>query len=84
MSLPSGVFELVMEMLPSPRVWQWSLFRMPRRCKLAPQQAMIDMSIMIDEILKDSVLFGGEDQRNQLIKISRSPQVFFLNYPSAV
>jgi hypothetical protein len=75
MTMPPGVFELIMEMLPMPRIWQWSLLRMPRRCKLAPQQAMIDMSIIMDEILKDSVIFAGMDQANQMVKINRSPQV---------
>jgi hypothetical protein len=78
MAMPPGVFELIMEMLPMPRIWQWSLLRMPRRCKLAPQQAMIDMSIIMDEILKDSVIFAGMDQTNQMVKINRSPQVINL------
>lgn len=75
MSMPSGVFELIMDYMPLPRIWQWSLLRLSRRCKLAPQQAMIDMSIIMDEILKDTMIFAGLDQTNQLVKISRSPQV---------
>lgn len=73
--MPSGVFELIMDYMPLPRIWQWSLLRLSRRCKLAPQQAMIDMSIIMDEILKDTMIFAGLDQTNQLVKISRSPQV---------
>jgi hypothetical protein len=75
MAMPTGVFEIIMEYMPLPRIWQWSLLRMPRRCKLAPQQAMIDMSIIMDDILKDAMIFAGEDQTNQMVKISRSPQV---------
>jgi hypothetical protein len=75
MSLPDGVFELVMDMLPLPRIWHWSLERLARRCKLAPHQAMIDMSVMMDEILSDLQVIRGKNQSNLLIKISRSPQV---------
>lgn len=75
MSLPSRLFELVMEYMPLPRVWQWSLLRLKRRCKLAPQQAVQDMSVIMDEILCDSAIFAGTDQKNLLIKINRSPQV---------
>lgn len=67
-----------MEMLPLPRVWQWSLLRLRRRCKLAPHQAVVDISIIMDEILRDSALFAGTDQSNLLIKINRSPQVIII------
>lgn len=75
MALPSGLFELVMEYMPLPRVWQWSLLRLKRRCKLAPQQAVQDLSVIMDEILCDSAIFAGADQKNLLMKINRSPQV---------
>jgi len=75
MALPSGIFELVMEYMPLPRVWQWSLLRLKRRCKLAPQQAVQDLSVIMDEILCDSAIFAGADQKNLLMKINRSPQV---------
>lgn len=75
MGMPNGVFELIMDYMPLPRIWQWSLLRLSRRCKLAPQQAMIDMSIIMDEILKDTIIFAGLDQTNQMVKITRSPQV---------
>ena len=75
MSLPSGLFELVMEYMPLPRVWQWSLLRLKRRCKLAPQQAVQDLSVIMDEILCDSAIFAGTDQKNLMLKINRSPQV---------
>jgi len=77
MSLPSGLFELVMEYMPMPRVWQWSLLHLKRRCKLAPHQAVLDMSIIIDEILADAAIFAGTDQKFLLIKLNRSPQVNF-------
>ena len=73
--LPTGIFELVMDFLPTPRVWQWSLLRLKRRCKLAPHQAVLDMSILMDEILCDSLIFGGPDQKYLMFKISSSPQV---------
>lgn len=75
MSLPSGLYEHVMEYIPMPRVWQWSLLHLKRRCKLAPHQAVLDMSIIIDEILTDAAIFAGADQRFLLIKLNRSPQI---------
>jgi hypothetical protein len=84
MAMPSGVFELIMDFMPLPRIWQWSLLRMPRRCKLAPQQAMIDMSIIMDEILKDTMIFAGQDQSNQMVKINRSPQVRKFKFDSKI
>lgn len=77
MSLPSGIYELIMEMLPLPRVWQWSLLRLKRRCKLAPHQAVQDISVIMDEIIRDSGIFGGSDQTNLLLRINRSPQVTY-------
>lgn len=75
MGLPSGLYEQIMEYLPLPRVWQWSLVRLKRRCKLAPYQAVQDLSIIMDEILCDSAIFSGTDQKNLLLKLQRSPQV---------
>ena len=66
---------MVMEMLPTPRIWHWSIDRLAKRCKLAPQQAMLDMSIIMDEILADSLVVNGKGQSNLLVKLSRSPQV---------
>ncbi len=79
MSLPDGVFELVMEMLPLPRIWHWSLDRLARRCKLSPHQAMLDMSVIMDEILADAQIIDGKNQSNLLIKINRSPHVCSAN-----
>jgi hypothetical protein len=64
-----------MEYLPQPRVWQWSLLRLKRRCKLAPLQAVIDLSVIMDDILRDSVLINCVEQKNLMQKINRSPQV---------
>lgn len=75
MGLTPGIFELIMDYLPSPRVWQWSLLRLKRRCKLAPLRAVQDLSVIMDEILCDSVIFSGRDQTNLLIKLNRSPQI---------
>eukprot|EP01036_Dinobryon_divergens_P026735 gene26735-35415_t len=75
MELPPGLFESIIEYLPFPRVWQWSIVRLKNRCKLAPLQAMTDMSTMIDEILIDANLFGSKGQNNLLIRIARNPQI---------
>jgi len=75
LTLPPGIFESIMEYMPMPRVWQWSLLRLKRRCKLAPHQALFDIGAMMDEILRDSALFAGSDQRNLCMRITRSPQI---------
>lgn len=78
-ALPAGVFELIMEMLPVPRVWAWSIFRMRRRCKLSPQSVVVDLNLIMDEILRDEVLVTGADltsrNSNVMVKINRSPHV---------
>lgn len=73
--MPEGVFEHIMEFMPSPRVWAWSLQRLRRRCKLAPLQAVMDISVIMDEILQDANIFAGSDQEYLLTKINRSPQI---------
>jgi len=75
MDLPPGLFELIAEMLPLPRVWAWSLGRLRRRCKLAPHQALLDSSVIIDDILTDASIFAGRDQRAQLVRLSRNPHL---------
>jgi hypothetical protein len=75
MELPPGVFELIADMLPMPRVWQWSLMRLRQRCRLASQQAVIDMSILMDEILADANMFKGHNQQQLLVKLNRNPEV---------
>ncbi len=75
MSLPSGVFEHMMDYLPSPRVWQWTLTRIKLRCRLNPLQAMLDTSCVMDEILADSNILLDASQKQLLVKINKSPQV---------
>lgn len=64
-----------MEYMPLPRIWQWSLVKLKRRCKLAPQQAMLDISVLIDEILNDMGVFYGRYTCFTLVKINKNPQV---------
>lgn len=75
LSLPHGVFEHIAEYLPTPRVWQWSLLRSRKRCKLAPNKTIVDLSVLMDEILTDACIFSGTNQTNLLVKISRNPQI---------
>ena len=74
MDLPPGVFELIADMLPMPRVWQWSILRLKRRCKLAPHQAVCDINIIMDEIITDACIFPGP-QQSLLVRISQHPEV---------
>lgn len=76
MTLPAGIFELIVEMLPSPRVWQWSLWRLKQRCRLAPHQAAHDISILMDEILTDANIFPGKEQSLHLMRLNCNTQTF--------
>lgn len=79
MELPFGVFELIVEFMPSPRVWQWAMWRLTERAKLAPHQSIKDIGYIMDEILADSNIFVGSDQSNLLIRINRSPEVITID-----
>ena len=75
MGMPEGIFELIIDFLPSPRIWQWSLYRLRKRCTIAPHVAVTDVSTIIDEIFTDANVFSGTDQKFHLVKISQSPAV---------
>lgn len=75
MSLPEGVFEMIMEYLPSPRVWKWSLNRLKKRISISPQISVVDISILIDEMLTDLNLFDSSNQRGHLMRITGNPEV---------
>lgn len=75
LNLPSGVFESVIEFLPMPRVWSWSLSHMHLRCRLAPHQAVIDLSMLMDEVLRDMNVIGDPVQKDLLVKLARSPHL---------
>jgi len=75
MGMPEGIFELIIDFLPSPRIWQWSLYRLRKRCAIAPHVAVTDASAIIDEIFTDANVFPGADQKFHLVKISHSPAV---------
>ena len=76
MALPNGVFDLINDFLPLPRMWEWSLKRLKQRCKLAPRQAIVDLSIISDEILADCCIFSSLSQEMLPIRISRNPLVY--------
>jgi len=78
MGLPMGIFDLIVEYMPLPRVWMWSMHRLRDRCKLAPQQAVKDLYIIADEVLCDAEIFRGKDQSNLLIRINQNPHVSFI------
>jgi hypothetical protein len=78
MYLPEGIFETIMEFLPTPRIWSWTICRLSNRCKLAPKVAITDISILIDEILSDVNIFINKDQTSLLVKICRNPEVFYI------
>lgn len=76
MALPNGVFDLINDYLPLPRMWGLNLRRLRQRCKLAPRQAMADSSIISDEILADSCIFSSSCQSMLATRISRNPLLY--------
>ena len=75
MDLPDGVFETIVEYMPTPRIWHWSLLRLKQRCRIAPRQAIFDVSMMLDEMMADMLIFPGPDQEMLLIRLARCPDV---------
>jgi hypothetical protein len=73
--LPLGVAETVLEYMPLPRIWEWSLSKLKLRCELCPTQAVTDLSILIDEILCDANIISGPDQKHMLVNINYSSSV---------
>ncbi len=71
--MPLGVFDLIMDFLPSPRIWDWSLIQLRRRCRLAPRVAIMDSYIIMDEILSDSNIFPGSEQKGLLVRLANEP-----------
>ena len=78
LELPLGVFDLILDYLPLPRVWHWSLWCLKRRCRLAPLIAVADSYVIIDEILTDANIFKSNDQKGLLVRISRDQEVNFI------
>lgn len=77
MDLPDGIFDLIVDFMPSPRIWQWSLWRLRKRCRLAPHVAINDISKIMDEILCDSNIFSSANQSQLLVRISRDSSVSY-------
>lgn len=75
MSLPLGVYEMIVDYLPSPRVWKWSLNQLKRRTVLSPHVAVVDTSILIDELLGDLLILESSNQKGALVRISQNSQV---------
>jgi hypothetical protein len=73
--LPLGVYEMIVEYLPSPRVWKWSLNHLKRRAILCPHVAVADTSVLIDELLGDLLILESPNQKGSLLRISQNSQV---------
>ena len=70
-----GVFEHIVDYLPLPRMWQWHLTRLSRRCDLIPQVAIIELCGLMDEVLTDMCIFKGNKQADLMLQLARSPEV---------
>ena len=57
--LPFDCVNTIVQYLPAPRVWTWSLHRAKARMRSAPQVVMRDLFIIVDEIFSDSQLFSS-------------------------
>lgn len=73
--MPHGVFEHIVDYLPVPRTWQWSLQHLSRRTLLAPQQAAMDISILMDEMLADANIFLEKKQLHLVVKLNKNSMV---------
>lgn len=73
LDLPEGVYRNIIEYLPAPRIWAWTLARLKERASLNPQQAVHDSCVIVDEILTDMCVFAGPHQKLHMIRVARSP-----------
>ncbi|CAE7801061.1 unnamed protein product, partial [Symbiodinium microadriaticum] len=73
--LPLGLTEIILDFLPTPRVWKWSLVRLKKRITLAPHAATIDISFILDEMFTDMTLFRGPTQRVHLSNIAKNEAI---------
>ena len=80
-ALPMGLFEYIVDYLPAPPMARWHLMRMSRRCELAPQVTVQDLSVFMDEVLADACVFKGP-QTGLLVSVSRDPsaQAYMLEH----
>ncbi len=74
--LPRGLFELVADFIPRPRVWKISLLRLKRRALLAPNQTIRDTAAVMDEMVADMSLLSGGNNSRSLVRIAQLPHVF--------
>jgi hypothetical protein len=75
MSLPLGVYEMIVEYLPSPHAWKWSLNHLKRRAIFSPQITVNDTSLLIDELLSELKILDFPHQKGTLMRIATSPEV---------
>ncbi len=73
--LPAEIFQHIVELMPLPRLWHWSIMRLRKHVRLVPQIAVMDICMMMDEIISDACIFKGKEQRRLLAKINANPEV---------
>lgn len=76
--MPPGVFEHIVEFMPLPRVWEHSIERFTARAKIAQHQTVLDAATLMDEILCDLAVLKSSNQKNLLVRLARSPEVFHI------
>ncbi len=62
--LPHELFEIILEYIPYPRMWNWSINRLNRRINLSSHVSTYDMCVLIDEMLKDMSIFSSHVGNN--------------------
>jgi hypothetical protein len=76
MDLPSGIFDLIMDFMPMPGEWNWALEILKRRSQLQPQQSLLDLCKLMDELLADACMFKGSNQSLLLCRLNQNPQIY--------
>jgi hypothetical protein len=66
---------MIMEYLPSPHAWKWSLNHLKKRATFSPQIAVHDISLLIDELFSELKILNFPHQKGCLMRIATSPEV---------
>jgi hypothetical protein len=79
MTLPTGIYDLIVDFLPVPREWAYSL-ELYRKRSLSlphpgPQQCVSDICNSMDEMLADANIFRGTNQKMLICKLNNNRQV---------
>lgn len=72
--MPQGIYEHIIEYLPLPRIWHWSLTKLKRRLVLAPFVAITDLCQIVDEMITD-IPFLSSTNSQTMVHLDRNPNL---------